>query len=123
MLGRPVPGGLQRQALDARRGRRRSQRLPRNSVALALRAAASPGPRGACLGASGLVYDNLSPTRASGGTRGDLAEHFRRIDPRYDRQLEVEMLFDGKKQITRTRNLSLGGLYVETPFPIAIGTT
>jgi uncharacterized protein (TIGR02266 family) len=53
----------------------------------------------------------------------DLAEHFRRIDPRYERQLEVEMLFDGKKQVTRTRNLSLGGLYVETPFPIPIGTT
>jgi uncharacterized protein (TIGR02266 family) len=52
-----------------------------------------------------------------------LPEHFRRIDPRYERQLEVEMLFDGKKQVTRTRNLSLGGLYVETPFPIPIGTT
>ena len=52
-----------------------------------------------------------------------MPEHFRRIDPRYERQLEVEMLFDGKKQVTRTRNLSLGGLYVETPFPIPIGTT
>jgi len=55
--------------------------------------------------------------------RRALPEHFRRIDPRYERQLEVEMLFDGKKQVTRTRNLSLGGLYVETPFPIPIGTT
>jgi len=52
-----------------------------------------------------------------------LAEHFRRIDPRYDRQLEIEVLFEGKKQISQTRNISLGGLYLESATPLPIGTT
>ena len=52
-----------------------------------------------------------------------LAEHFRRIDPRYDRQLEIEVLFEGKKQISQTRNISLGGLYLESASPLPIGTT
>jgi uncharacterized protein (TIGR02266 family) len=52
-----------------------------------------------------------------------LAEHFRRIDPRYDRQLEVEVLFEGKRQTSQTRNLSLGGLYLESAAPLPIGTT
>jgi len=52
-----------------------------------------------------------------------LAEHFRRIDPRYDRQLEIEVLFEGKKQISQTRNISLGGLYLESAAPLPIGTT
>ena len=52
-----------------------------------------------------------------------MAEHFRRIDPRYDRQLEIEVLFEGKKQISQTRNISLGGLYLESPTPLPIGTT
>lgn len=52
-----------------------------------------------------------------------MAEHFRRIDPRYDRQLEIEVLFEGKKQTSQTRNISLGGLYLESPTPLPIGTT
>ena len=52
-----------------------------------------------------------------------MAEHFRRIDPRYDRQLEIEVLFEGKKQISQTRNISLGGLYLESAAPLPIGTT
>jgi len=52
-----------------------------------------------------------------------LAEHFRRIDPRYDRQLEIEVLFEGKKQISQTRNISLGGLYLVSATPLPIGTT
>jgi len=52
-----------------------------------------------------------------------LAEHFRRIDPRYDRQLEVEVLFEGKKQVSRAQNISLGGLYIESTMPLPIGTT
>lgn len=52
-----------------------------------------------------------------------MAEHFRRIDPRYDRQLEIEVLFEGKKQISQTRNISLGGLYLESATPLPIGTT
>jgi uncharacterized protein (TIGR02266 family) len=52
-----------------------------------------------------------------------LAEHFRRIDPRYDRQLEIEVMFEGKKQITQSQNISLGGLFLESPVPLPIGTT
>src|SRR4029077_10085686 len=52
-----------------------------------------------------------------------LAEHFRRIDPRYDRQLEIEVLFEGKRQTSQTLNISLGGLYLESASPLPIGTT
>jgi uncharacterized protein (TIGR02266 family) len=52
-----------------------------------------------------------------------LAEHFRRIDPRYDRQLEIEVMFEGKKQITQSQNISLGGLFLESPVALPIGTT
>jgi uncharacterized protein (TIGR02266 family) len=52
-----------------------------------------------------------------------LAEHFRRIDPRYDRQLEVEVVFEGKKQTSQAQNVSLGGLYIESTIPFPIGTT
>ena len=52
-----------------------------------------------------------------------MAEHFRRIDPRYDRQLEIEVLFEGKKQTSQTLNISLGGLYLESASPLPIGTT
>jgi uncharacterized protein (TIGR02266 family) len=52
-----------------------------------------------------------------------LAEHFRRIDPRYDRQLEIEILCEGKKQISLSQNISLGGLFLESPVALPIGTT
>lgn len=52
-----------------------------------------------------------------------MAEHFRRIDPRYERQLDVELVFEGKKQTCRTQNLSLGGLYVESAFAPPLGST
>ena len=52
-----------------------------------------------------------------------MAEHFRRIDPRYERQLEIEVLFEGKKQISQSRNISLGGLYLESASPLTIGAT
>lgn len=52
-----------------------------------------------------------------------LAEHFRRIDPRYDRQLEIEVMFEGKKQISQSQNISLGGLFLESPVALPIGTT
>jgi uncharacterized protein (TIGR02266 family) len=52
-----------------------------------------------------------------------LAEHFRRIDPRYDRQLEIEILCEGKKQISLSQNISLGGLFLESPVAFPIGTT
>jgi uncharacterized protein (TIGR02266 family) len=52
-----------------------------------------------------------------------LAEHFRRIDPRYDRRLEIEVMFEGKKQTSQSVNISLGGLYLESASPLPIGTT
>ena len=51
-----------------------------------------------------------------------MAEHFRRIDPRYERQLDVELLLEGKKRVARTRNISLGGLYAEVQDAAPIGT-
>lgn len=57
------------------------------------------------------------------GRRTILAEHFRRIDPRYERQLEVEVSYDGKKQTSQTRNISLGGLYLDSLTSLPIGTT
>ena len=52
-----------------------------------------------------------------------MAEHFRRIDPRYDRQLEVEVVFEGKRQTSRTHNISLGGLYIESTMSLPMGAT
>jgi len=50
-----------------------------------------------------------------------LAEHFRRIDPRYDRQLSVEISCEGEEQIGRSRNVSLGGMYFEGRKALPIG--
>ena len=55
--------------------------------------------------------------------RGILAEHFRRIDPRYDRQLTVEVSCNGEEQIGRSRNVSLGGMYLEGRSALPIGAT
>jgi uncharacterized protein (TIGR02266 family) len=52
-----------------------------------------------------------------------LAEHFRRIDPRYERQLDVEVVVDGKKHTSRTVNISLGGLFLDSAVPLEIGVT
>jgi uncharacterized protein (TIGR02266 family) len=43
-----------------------------------------------------------------------LVEHFRRTDPRYDRRVEVEIVAAGKHYRVTTRNLSLGGMFVDT---------
>jgi uncharacterized protein (TIGR02266 family) len=51
-----------------------------------------------------------------------LAEHFRRIDPRYERQLDVEVVSDGKKLKSRTVNISLGGLFLDASAELEIGT-
>lgn len=50
-----------------------------------------------------------------------MPEHFRRIDPRYDRQLTVELSCNGEDQIGRSRNLSLGGMYLEGRKSLPIG--
>lgn len=52
-----------------------------------------------------------------------MAEHFRRIDPRYERQLDVEVSFEGKQQVARTQNISLGGLYLTAAAALPIGAT
>jgi uncharacterized protein (TIGR02266 family) len=52
-----------------------------------------------------------------------LAEHFRRIDPRYERQLDVEVVSEGKKHVSKTVNISLGGLFLDSAVPLEIGTT
>jgi uncharacterized protein (TIGR02266 family) len=52
-----------------------------------------------------------------------VAEHFRRIDPRYERQLDVEVLSDGKKLTSRTVNISLGGVFLESTASLDIGMT
>ena len=50
-----------------------------------------------------------------------MAEHFRRIDPRYERQLDVEVVADGKKSTSKTVNISLGGLFLDTSTPLGAG--
>ena len=50
-----------------------------------------------------------------------MSEHFRRIDPRYERQLDVELVLDGKRRAARTRNISLGGMYAEMQDGVSIG--
>ena len=52
-----------------------------------------------------------------------MAEHFRRIDPRYERQLDVEVVADGKKLTSRTVNISLGGLFLDSATPLELGAT
>ncbi len=52
-----------------------------------------------------------------------MAEHFRRIDPRYERQLEVEVSFEGKKEVSHTQNISLGGMFLVAATPLPIGST
>ena len=47
-----------------------------------------------------------------------MSEHFRRTDPRYVQCLEVEILVGDNRQAATTRNISLGGMFVETTSPI-----
>jgi uncharacterized protein (TIGR02266 family) len=69
-----------------------------------------------------LRYDEfVTPLCCPRRREATLAEHFRRIDPRYDRQLSVEMSCEGEEQIGRSRNLSLGGMYWEGRKALPIG--
>jgi uncharacterized protein (TIGR02266 family) len=52
-----------------------------------------------------------------------LADQFRRTDPRYDRRLEIELVAEGRRQVGHSRNISLGGMFVETAEPLAVQTT
>lgn len=51
-----------------------------------------------------------------------LSEHFRRTDPRYDRRVEVEIIAGPLRQTAVTKNISLGGMYLETLEPLAMLT-
>jgi uncharacterized protein (TIGR02266 family) len=52
-----------------------------------------------------------------------LVEHFRRTDPRYERRVEVEIVAAGKNYRVTTRNLSLGGMFVDIDEPLPEQTT
>jgi uncharacterized protein (TIGR02266 family) len=52
-----------------------------------------------------------------------LVEQFRRTDPRYDRQVEVEVKAGTRTFTGRTRNLSLGGMYLETSEVLPVQST
>jgi uncharacterized protein (TIGR02266 family) len=52
-----------------------------------------------------------------------LSEQFRRTDPRYERRLDVEILADGKSHRGQSRNISLGGMFVESADLLAVQTT
>jgi uncharacterized protein (TIGR02266 family) len=52
-----------------------------------------------------------------------LVEHFRRTDPRYDRRIEVEVKAGHRTFQAHTRNLSLGGMYLETAELLPLLTT
>ena len=52
-----------------------------------------------------------------------MAEQFRRTDPRYERRLEVEMTADGNRHLGHSRNISLGGMFVETVQALPVQTT
>jgi uncharacterized protein (TIGR02266 family) len=43
-----------------------------------------------------------------------LVEHFRRTDPRYDRCVDVEIRAGSREIRAKSRNLSLGGMFVES---------
>ncbi|MDX2022328.1 MAG: PilZ domain-containing protein [Deltaproteobacteria bacterium] len=48
----------------------------------------------------------------------NLSEHFRRTDPRYDRRVEVEIIAGSTRQTAVTKNISLGGMYIESLEPL-----
>jgi uncharacterized protein (TIGR02266 family) len=52
-----------------------------------------------------------------------LVEHFRRTDPRYDRRVDVEISVEGRQFAAASRNLSLGGMFIETDELVAEQTT
>jgi uncharacterized protein (TIGR02266 family) len=51
-----------------------------------------------------------------------VAEQFRRTDPRYARRLDVEILHGDAAYPAITRNISLGGMFVETMNPLPLST-
>jgi uncharacterized protein (TIGR02266 family) len=47
-------------------------------------------------------------------------EH-RRSDRRYERRLPIELLYEGSSYDGQTRNISLGGVFVDTEHPLPFG--
>jgi uncharacterized protein (TIGR02266 family) len=49
-----------------------------------------------------------------------VSDQFRRTDPRYARRLDVEIVVDNQTHTATTGNISLGGVFLETPqtFPL-----
>ena len=52
-----------------------------------------------------------------------MVEPFRRTDPRYARRIDVEVKGAGREFRAQTRNLSIGGMFIETPELLPIQTT
>ena len=52
-----------------------------------------------------------------------MSEHFRRIDPRYDRKLTVEVTCGREEQTAISRNVSLGGMFLEGRKALPIGAS
>ena len=51
-----------------------------------------------------------------------MADHFRRTDPRYSRRLDVEIVVGEMHKTATTRNISLGGVFVETDQLLPLAT-
>ena len=47
-------------------------------------------------------------------------EH-RRADRRYDRAVQFEFSYEGQTHVARTRNMSLGGIFIETDLKLPYG--
>lgn len=52
-----------------------------------------------------------------------MAEQFRRTDPRYDRRLDVQIMAAGKVHMAVTKNVSLGGIFVESAQALPLQTS
>lgn len=51
-----------------------------------------------------------------------MSDNFRRTDPRYARRLEVEIIAAGETRTATTRNISLGGVFIEASQPLPLQT-
>ncbi len=49
--------------------------------------------------------------------------NFRRTDPRYERRLDVELQHEGRRLQVVSRNISLGGIFVESDELVPHGAT
>ncbi len=51
-----------------------------------------------------------------------VGDQLRRTDPRHDRRVPVELSATGRTRTATTKNLSLGGMFVETAEPVPART-